>query len=136
MMCGVHSCSDWPRGPSWRSWGPSWPVFLAVAILLSAAPMASATEVSESDLARLEAIFSELRTEIAQLRTDLAVSKAALKESTDSLEKARASLSAYVAEAEAALRATRAERDGWRVATAATGVVGILAVIVTLVLRL
>ena len=37
--------------------------------------------------------------------------------------------------AEAALRETRAERDGWRICAVATGVAGVLAVVVVMLVK-
>ena len=104
-------------------------------VLLLLPRMLSAIEISDNELTRLDQIFSELKTQIATLQTDLAESRTALSESTDSLTRARASLTQYESVAEAALKAARAERDQARACAVATGIAGLVAVIVVFIVK-
>ena len=115
-------------------WGPFLRACL-VAVLLLVAPTLSAIDVSESELLRLRGIFSALESRSIEQDKQLTQAQTALVEAQSSLAAARTSLTAYSAEVEKTLRATRAERDGWRVCAVATGVAGVLAVIVALLVK-
>jgi ElaB/YqjD/DUF883 family membrane-anchored ribosome-binding protein len=95
----------------------------------------SAIEVSEAELTQLRGIFSELGARSIEQAKLLTQAQTALAEARTSLEAAKASLTTYSEEVAKTLQATRAERDGWRIVSVATGIAGVVGIILALIFR-
>lgn len=121
-------------GSSSRSRLSPWVFWLVFFFLAALVPSRiAALTISEEELARLEAILTELQDTNAQLKLDLSASQS-------SLEKLRTSFDQYAKEAEDTAiglmkekQALERQRNGWRAATVVTGA-GMVALVIALII--
>ncbi len=111
-------------------------------VLLLLPQTLSAIEISQleldtltADLETLTTLSEALQTRLIGVNSELSTASQKLAESQKSLAETRQSWTAYESVAEAALKAARAERDQARACAVATGIAGLVAVIVVLLVK-